>query len=334
MRLKEIAELVDGELVGDASIVITGVAGIKEAKEGDITFLAHSRYLSFLEETAASAVITSKEISSAKKPLIRTPNPSQAFSKVVSSFIPPRFSQIAGIHPTAVVHESAVLGRAVSVGPYAVVEKGSRIGDRSILQAHAFIGEDCRIGSDTWIYPQVTLYPGTQVGNRVLIHGGAVIGSDGFGYDTVDGRHHKIPHVGFVLIEDDVEIGSNVSIDRGRFDKTWIKRGSKIDNLVQIGHNVVIGEDCLVVSQAGISGSTELGRSVVVAGQAGVVGHITLGDGAVVGAGTGVTKSVPPHTVVLGNPAKPMREGKRILALVSRLPELFKEVGEMKKKLG
>ena len=333
LKLKEIAELVGGEIVGDSAITITGVAGIREAKKGDITFLANLKYLPFLEDSDASAVITSNEVVSKTKPLVHTSNPSQAFTKVISVFRPFQASRPVGIHPAAVIAKDAFLGTGVSIGPGAVLEEGVRIGDRTLIEANAFIGAGSRIGRDVRIYPNVTIREESQIGDRVIIHSGTVIGSDGFGYDTQEGRHLKIPHTGIVVIEDDVEIGANVCVDRGRFEKTWIQKGSKIDNLVQIAHNVVIGENCLVVSQAGISGSTHIGKSVVIAGQAGIVGHVELGDRTVVGAGAGVTKSVPADSVVLGSPAKPIAEQKKIFALVARLPELFKEFSELKRKI-
>ena len=334
LRLKEIAKLVDGELVGDSELTITGVAGIKEAQEGEITFLSNARYLSFLDKTQASAVITAKDVVSKNKTLVRTANPSLAFTQVISYFMArPGGQKKAGVHPTAVVDPTARLGEGVSVGPHAVIEEGAVIGERSLIEAHVFIGAGSSIGAATRIYPNVTIREGVRIGNRVIIHSGTVIGSDGFGYETVDGAHVRIPHTGTVWIEDEVEIGANVCVDRGRFQKTWIRRGTKIDNLVQIAHNVVIGENSLVVSQAGISGSTELGKNVVIAGQAGLVGHITLGDGVIVGAGAGVTKSVPAGQTVLGGPARPIEEQKKIFALIARLPELFKELSELKKKL-
>ena len=334
LKLQEIAELVEGELVGDREILITGVAGIKEAKEGDISFLSHPKYLHFLNQTQASAVITSKDVISKNKPLVRTSNPSQAFTKVISYFASPVInSKPAGIHSTAMLGQNVRLGEEVSIGPYTIVEDGAAIGDRSALRGHVFVGARCQIGQDVFIHPNVAIYDGSKIGDRVIIHSGSVIGSDGFGYETVDGVHLKIPHTGNVWIEDDVEIGANVCVDRGRFDKTWIKKGVKIDNLVQIAHNVVIGEHSLIISQAGISGSTQLGKNVIVAGQAGLVGHITLGDQTVVAARSGVTKSFPAGSVILGEPARPALEQKKIFAVIARLPELFKELSEIKKKL-
>ncbi len=333
LRLQQIAEWVGGELVGDSTVTITGVAGIKEAKSGDITFLSNPKYLSHLEETQASAIITPGEVVFPKKPIVRTKNPSQAFTQVVSYFSPSKNIKSPGVDPAAVVGESVRLGKDVHVGPNAVIEKGAVIGDRSVIEASVFIGRDSSVGSDTHIYPNVTVREETQIGSRVIIHSGTVIGSDGFGYETIDGEHLKIPQTGIVKIEDDVEIGANVCIDRGRFQETRIGKGTKIDNLVQIAHNVVIGTNCLIVSQAGISGSTELGKNVVIAGQAGIVGHIKLGDNVIVGAQSGVPKSVPDNSVVLGGPAKPIMDEKRQYVLLARLPELFKEVAEIKKKI-
>lgn len=334
LNLKEIADLVGGELVGDPSVAISGVAGIKEAGEGEITFLSNVKYIPYLDQTRASAIITFKDTVPGSKPLIRTLNPSQAFTKVVSVLRPFTAARATGsVHSTAVIHPGAKLGHQVNVGPYAVIEDGASIGDHSILEAHTFVGAGCRLGRDVHLYPMVTVREETEIGDRVIVHSGTVIGSDGFGYEAVDGRHVKIPQTGTVLIEDDVEIGANVCIDRGRFQKTTIRRGVKIDNLVQIAHNVVIGENSLVISQAGISGSSELGKNVIVAGQAGIVGHVTLGDETKVGAGAGVTKSWPSKSVILGSPAKAITEQKKLFVFISRLPELFKEFAELKKKI-
>ncbi len=334
IKLQEIAALVDGELVGDPAPLITGVAGIKEARPGDITFLANPKYVAHLDQTQASAVITSKEISFPGKTLIRTANPSLAFTKIISFFKPEPLSRPAGVHPTVVIGKNVTLGQGVSVGPHAVIEDHVSIGARSVIEAQVFIGRESVLGEDVHLYPQVTLREKTEIGHRVIIHSGTVIGSDGFGYETVENVHLKIPQVGTVCIEDDVEIGANVCIDRGRFQKTWVKKGSKIDNLVQIAHNVVIGENSLIVSQAGISGSSEIGKNAIIAGQAGLVGHIKLGDGVIVGAGAGVTKSFPDQSVILGSPAKPIAEQKKLFVFIARLPELFKDLGEIKKKLG
>lgn len=333
LKLFEIAQLVHGELVGDRNVVITGVAGIKDAQKGDITFLANAKYLPFLRHTHASAVIVGPEVETSDRAFIRSDHPSQAFTQIVSYFTPKAAPIEAGVHPTAIIAKNVHLGPNISVGAYVVLEEGVFVDEGSVLHAHLYVGRDTHIGKNCILYPHVTLREHVKIGDRVIIHSGSVIGSDGFGYETADGRHIKIPQFGSVEIEDDVELGANVCVDRGRFKNTLIKRGTKIDNLVQIAHNVVIGEDCLVVSQVGISGSTELGKRVIVAGQAGLVGHIEVGDDAIIGARSGVSKSVPAGAVMLGEPARPIQEQKRLFAFISRLPELFKEFADIKKKI-
>lgn len=331
--LREIAELINGEVVGNDNIVITGVSGIKEAQEGDITFLANPKYFPLIEKTHASAIITSRDIGSTSKPTIRTENPSLAFTKVISLSAPNGIIHPKGIHPTVVLGKNVSLGRDVAVGPYVVIEDNVSIGDKTVVYAGCFLGHHTKIGVDTLIYPNVSIRERITIGNGVIIHGGTVIGSDGFGFVAAEGVHHKIPQVGTVVIEDDVEIGANVTIDRARFDKTLIGKGTKIDNLVQIAHNVIIGENSIIVAQAGISGSTIIGKSVTLAGQAGLAGHITIGDGATVAAQAGVTKSVPSNTTVSGYPAKPHETAKKINACVQNLPKLYETVAELKKKI-
>lgn len=331
--LREIAAMIDGEIVGDKDTVVTGVCGIKEAKEGDITFVANPRYASLMSHTKASAIITSKDVKSAHKPIIRTENPSAAFAKMVSLMAPNEARMPKGIHPTAVIGDRVKIGRGVAIGPYAVIEDNVEIREDTILYAGVYVGHHTQIGKDCVIYPYVIIRERIVINNRVIIHGGTVIGSDGFGFSTVMGVHHRIPQIGNVIIEDDVEIGANVTIDRARFDKTHIKKGTKIDNLVQIAHNVVVGEHSIIVAQSGISGSTVIGKNVTLAGQSGVIGHITIGDNAVVAAQAGVTKSIPPRTCVSGYPAKPHRIAKRINACVQNLPELYKKVKALEEEL-
>ena len=327
--LKEIATLIDGEIIGDEDIVVTGVCGIKEAKEGDLTFVANPRYMSLVNNTKASAIITSKDVRSAPKPIIRTENPSLAFAKMVALMAPNEVKKPKGIHPTAVIGECVKLGKNVSIEPYVVLEDNVEIKDNTILYAGVYVGHHTKIGKDCVVYPYVIIRERVTIGDRVIIHGGTVIGSDGFGFSTVKGVHHRIPQIGTVIIEDDVEIGANVTIDRARFDKTLIGKGTKIDNLVQIAHNVVIGENSIIVAQSGISGSTTIGKNVTLAGQSGVIGHITIGDNVVVAAQAGVTKSIPPNTCVSGYPAKQHILAKRINACVQSLPELYKRVREL-----
>ncbi len=324
--LKEIAELVEGELTGDGSVVINGVAGIEDAVEGEITFLANPRYASFLERTGASAVITGRDIKPGKKALIRTDNPSLAFTRVVSLLVPGGEKPLTGIHPTAVIGNGVRLGKDAAVGPHAVIADGASVGDRTRIHAGCFVGEGSTIGSDGLIYANVSIRERTAIGRRVIIHSGAVIGSDGFGFVTVDGKHHKIPQTGTVVIGDDVEIGANVTIDRARFDRTVIGSGTKIDNLVQIAHNVEIGENCLIVAQTGIAGSTKIGNNVILAGQAGIVGHLTIGDNSIVMAQSGVNKSLPPGSIVLGSPATAAQEQRKLVAFIHNLPKLSEMV--------
>jgi len=331
--LKEIAQLINGTIIGDENTQISGVCGIKEAKQGDITFVANPKYVPLMKHTQASAIITTPDVKTPSKPLILTENPSLAFAKLLSLVAPNEASEYRGIHPTAVIGENVKLGKDLSIQPYVVIEKNAEIGDNTILCSGVFVGHNTKIGADTIIYPHVSIRERVEIGKRVIIHSGTVIGSDGFGFATVKGLHHKIPQIGTVIIEDDVEIGANVTIDRARFDKTLIKHGTKIDNLVQIAHNVVIGENSIVVAQTGISGSTIVGKNVVLAGQSGIIGHINIGDSAVVAAQAGVTKSVPANTCVSGYPAKPHKKAKRINACVQKLPGLYKLVNELEEKI-
>jgi UDP-3-O-[3-hydroxymyristoyl] glucosamine N-acyltransferase len=331
--LKEIAQTINGEVLGDADTVITGVSGIKEAGPGDITFLANPKYAPLMESTKASAIITSREVESAGKPLIRTDNPSLAFVQVVSLVLPNEVKHPKGTHPTAILGEGVKLGRDVNIGAYVVIEDNVAIGDDTTIYSHCFIGSNSTIGCGSLIYSNVSIRERISIGNRVIIHSGAVIGSDGFGFVQVQGVHHKIPQIGIVEVQDDVEIGANVTIDRARFEKTVIGKGTKIDNLVQIAHNVVIGEGSIIIAQAGISGSTNIGKGVILAGQVGVVGHISIGDGATVAAQSGVSKSVPANTTVWGYPAKPIVLAKKINACIQRLPAIFQTLAELKKRV-
>ncbi|MFA4989356.1 MAG: UDP-3-O-(3-hydroxymyristoyl)glucosamine N-acyltransferase [Candidatus Omnitrophota bacterium] len=332
--LKEIAQLIQGEVIGDGSSVITGVSGIKEARAGDITFLANAKYAPLLATTAASAVIISRDTEPpASCAVIRTENPSLAFARVISLIVPAEIKHYKGIHPSVVLGKDVKLGKDVGIGPYVVIGDNAQVGDKTVIYPGCFIGQDTKVGNSVLIYSNVSVRERVAIGNNVIIHSGTVIGSDGFGFIEVSGKHHKIPQVGTVEIGDDVEIGANVTIDRARFDKTVIGRGTKIDNLVQIAHNVVIGQDCLIVAQVGISGSTVIGNNVILAGQAGLVGHITVGDNAIVTAQSGVSKSIPAGAMFSGYPARPFQENQRAHAYVHNLPKLFDTVKELKKKI-
>src|SRR5262245_19397252 len=304
--LADLAQVLAGEVVGDATVAIRGVAGIREAQPADITFLANARYESYLLETRASAVICSREPRTSTVPLLVVDNPYLAFQRIVRLFRPELHRPEPGIHPTAVVAADAVLGEGVSIGPHCVIESRAELGRNVVLMPGCYVGESARIGDDTVFYPGVVLREECDVGRRCLIHPNAVIGADGFGFAFDAGRYQKIPQVGNVVVGDDVEIGANATIDRATTDSTRIGDGTKIDNLVQIGHNVVIGKHGIVVAQVGISGSTELEDYVTIGGQAGLVGHIRVGRGAQIGAQSGVSKSVPDGAVVFGYPAMPI----------------------------
>lgn len=333
LTLKEIADLVKGELVGDPDVAITGISGIKEAKEGEITFLANPKYAHLLETTKAAAIITSREQFKASKPLIKTDNPSIAFTKVVSLITSDYTKHPKGIHSAAIISPNAKIAKDVAIGACAVIEDGVEIGEGSIIYSGCYIGCRTKIGKKCLIYSNVSIREQIEISDRVIIHSGTVIGSDGFGFVMVDGVQEKIPQIGTVLIENDVEIGANVTIDRARFDKTLIGKGTKIDNLVQIAHNVVAGENCVIVAQAGVSGSTILGKEVILAGQAGIVGHICIGDKAIVAGQAGVTKSIPAGVKVSGYPAKPHETALRVNACLQRLPELYKKIKKLEEKI-
>ena len=331
--LEELAEIVGGEVSGDGTVNITGVAGIKEAEKGQITFLANSKYESYLATTKASALIT-EGTGNFSGPAINVENPYLAFLKVVTLFDKSPIERYPRkIHSTAVISESASIGADVSIGAYAVIGENVVIGDRSTILPLTSIEEDVKIGEDCLIYPHVTLRERCEIGNRVIIHSGTVIGSDGFGYAKQGSEHHKIPQIGIVRVEDDVEVGANTTVDRATTGVTFIGSGTKVDNLVQIAHNVVVGENSVLAAQVGISGSTELGKSVVLAGQAGLAGHIKIGEGARVGAQGGVTKSIPAGTTVSGYPAREHSFARKIYAASTRLPDLLKDFRDLQKRV-
>jgi UDP-3-O-[3-hydroxymyristoyl] glucosamine N-acyltransferase len=328
----EIAGQIDGEVLGDASIPLTGFAPADKARAGDLTFAENQTYFNRAEQSAAAAIMVDGQFTSTKKTLIRVPNARIAFAKVLPLFFPdPPFAP--GTHPTAVVAASAQIDPTAHIGPHCVIDEQARIGPRSVLHGGNHVGADCVLGGDTELFPNVVLYPRTQVGQRVRIHAGAVIGSDGFGYVLDQGMHRKVPQIGYVVIHDDVEIGANVTIDRGALGATSIGRGSKIDNLVQIAHNVAIGEHCLVVAQAGVAGSTKLGNFVTLAGQVGLAGHLKIGNKVTIAAQSGVMHDIPDGEKWFGYPAQPDRQMKRQILAVQQLPELLRRVAELEKKL-
>ncbi len=329
--ITEIARHLDGEVVGDSSIVLRGFAPADRAQPGDLTFAENELFFARAEQSAASAIIVDAPVTS-QKALIRVPSARIAFAKVLPLFYPEP-TYVPGIHPTAVVAPSAKVDASAHIGPQCVVGEGASIGPRAVLLAQVYVGPQCVVGEETLLFPHVALYAGTSLGHRVRIHAGTVIGSDGFGYVQDGGIHRKVPQIGNVIIRDDVEIGANVTVDRGALGPTVIGKGTKIDNLVQIAHNVNIGEHCIVVSQVGISGSTRLGDYVVIAGQAGLAGHLKIGNRVTVAAQSGVMNSIPDGEKWFGYPAQPDRQMKRQIIAAQQLPELVRRVAELEKRL-
>jgi UDP-3-O-[3-hydroxymyristoyl] glucosamine N-acyltransferase len=333
MRLGDLAEALSCQLVGEGGVEIRGVAGIREATAGELTFVADARHLKYLEETEASAIILSLQDPPSAKPSLRTDNPYLAFAKALM-LLHPQTLPSPGIHPTAILEEGVKVGEGVSIGALTFVGRGAEIGDHSILFPQVYVGRGSCIGKDCLLYPQVMVREKVLVGDRVIIHSGAVLGGDGFGYaKEKGGRYHKIPQVGGVLVEDEVEIGANVAIDRATLGQTRIGRGTKIDNLVQIAHNVQVGEDTIIISQVGIAGSTRIGSRVTLAGQAGIIGHLEIGDDSIVGSQSGVSESVSPGSIVTGSPAVPHNLFRRMAVSLPRVPELIKTIRALEKRL-
>ncbi len=327
--LAEIAAAVKATLCGDGSIRITGAAPIESAGPTDISFVANPNYAKFVNTTSAGALVLDMQTECSRLPVIRHLNPYLTFAKIVDLLYTPPVLVEPGISSQAVIEPGAVIGQGCSVGPLCHVCGSARIGDNTSLVSSVFVGRDVTIGSNCLLHPGVRVLHGSKIGDNAIIHGGAVIGSDGFGFAQSESGHRKIRQVGWVEIGSDVEIGANTTIDRGALGPTKIGRGTKIDNLVQIAHNVEIGEHCLIIAQAGISGSTKLGNYVALAGQVGLVGHIELGNGVRVGAQSGVSHSIPDGKTYFGYPAREIMETKRIEAAIRRLPELLKRVKKL-----
>ncbi len=330
--LKSLAHEVGGRVKGDGSVPITGVAGIEEAKEGDITFVSSDKFLPKLKESKASAAIVSQEIADLSFPLLIVPNPPLVMAKILTLFTQRPYSP-GGVSQQAWVSPSARVGEEVTIYPFVYVGDEAQIASNVILYPGVYIGTQAKIGEGTVIYPNVSVYPRCVLGKRVIIHAGTVIGADGFRFVKDGEVNFKIPQVGIVEIEDDVEIGANCCLDRATFGKTLIKRGVKIDNLAQVAHNVRVGENSVIVGQVGISGSAKVGKNVTLAGQVGLVDHIEIGDNVIVGAQSGVTKDVPPHQVVLGSPHLPYRQFLKVASVWSRLPEMKKELDLLRKRV-
>lgn len=329
---QHIADVVQGQVLGDSSMLLSGFAPAGNARPGDLTFAENDIYFARAEQSAASAILVDGNYSSSQKVLIRVANARIAFAKVLPLFFPePEFA--CGIHPSAVIAPSAGIDPSAHIGAHCIIEENVRIGARVVLQGGNHVGPNSQIGDDSRLFPNVVVYHRTQIGQRVRIHSGSIIGSDGFGYVIDNGVHRKVPQIGNVIIGDDVEIGANVTIDRGALGPTVIGKGTKIDNLVQIAHNVIIGEHCLVVAQAGIAGSTKLGHYVTLAGQVGLAGHLKIGSRAIVAAQSGVMHDVGEGEKWFGTPAQPDRQMKRQLLALHQLPELLRRVADLERRL-
>ncbi|MBI5789792.1 MAG: UDP-3-O-(3-hydroxymyristoyl)glucosamine N-acyltransferase [Candidatus Schekmanbacteria bacterium] len=330
--LQQLAQITGGRVIGDPQTMITAVKPIESADTGSITFISNPKYAQYLESTKAAAVIVSRQIEQAPVALLQVDNPYAAFALVMTLIYPDR-PPAPGIHPTAVIAQSAQIGQNVYLAAHTAIGENSYIGDGTYIYPGVSIANDCRIGDNCVIHANVSIYQKVSIGNKVIIHSGTVIGSDGFGYVFAQGKQQKIPQVGTVEIEDEVEIGANVTIDRGALGATCIGRCTKIDNLVQIAHNVVIGENSIIVAQTGISGSTKLGKRVVLGGQVGVVGHIELADDTKVAAKAGVTKNTAPGTVLAGFIGVPHQEWRKTEAITRKLPDLYAKIKLLEKEI-
>ena len=332
LTITQIADRVGGEVVGDASTQITGFAPADTARNGDLTFADKQSYFAVADQSKAAAILVNGPFTSAKKPLIRVANARVAVARLLPVFFPPD-EQPSGIHPTAVIHASAQIDPTAHIGPHCAVGPRVRIGPRSVLMGGNHIGRDSQIGEEVWLFPNVIIYARSQIGNRVSIHAGTVVGSDGYGYVLDEGRHRKVLQVGNVISQDDVEIGANAAIDRAALGSTVIGKGTKIDNLVHVAHNVVMGNHCLVMGQAGFAGSTRLGDYCVVASQSGIAGHLTLGRQSTVGAKSGVMRDVPDGGTVLGIPAYPDKQAKRQWIALQKLPDMVRRMRELEEQV-
>lgn len=330
----DIARLVQGEVVGDGTVRIRGVTSIDEAQEGTLVLAENPVYFKRAEASSASCILARKEAGPSRKNLVLVDNPKVAFAHVLSMYHPPK-KVPTGVHPSAVIGEGVELGAQVAIGPFVAIGDRVKIGDRSVIGPGCVIGDDCAVGEDALFHTHVTLYSGTRVGKRVVIHAGVVLGADGFGFAPQGAKQVKIPQVGNAVIEDDVEIGANSCVDRATLGRTQIGRGVKIDNMVQVGHNVAVGEDSLLCAFVGIGGSSSLGRGCTLAGQVGIADHVTVGDRVMIGAQAGVPpgKQLRDGEVVFGSPARPIHEAKQQLAALGRLPDLLKEVAALRQKV-
>lgn len=333
LTIKELSRLLNCPFEGEGDTIIRGVSSLEKAKEGDLVFIAHRKYLPLLEKRKASAAIIPVEEKYERIPVIKSEKPYLAFVKAVELFFKP-YRMEPGIHSQALVSSSAKIGKGVAVGPFSFVGEEVEIGAGTVIFPLTSIYPRVKIGKDCTIHSLVSIREEVKIGSRVIIHNGAVIGSDGFGYlKEEDGSHTKIPQKGTVVIEDAVEVGANTTIDRAALGETVIKKGTKIDNLVQIAHNVEIGENTILAAQTGIAGSTKIGKNVLMGGQVGVADHVNVGDNVIVAAKSGVMRDIPANSFVGGNPHLDIREARKVWVLLPQLHDLVKDIKKMKKRV-
>ena len=330
--LRELADLVEGELIGSPDIRIEGAADIADAEEGDIVFAESAGFMEKAVRSKASAIIARPGAKDSDKAIITVQDPRYAFARVLELFSPQRDRE-PGIHPSSVVSDTATIGANPSIGEYTHIGRNASIGENVCIYPFVYIGDNVRVGSGVVLHPFVTVLDDVSLGDRVVIHSGSVLGADGFGYTKVGKEHRKIPQIGCVIIGDDVEIGANVTIDKARTGTTEIGRGTKIDNLVHVAHNVKIGEDCILVAQVGVSGSVSIGDRVIFAGQSGIKDHLSVGDDAVICARAGVIGNIGAGEFVSGFPARDHKEQMRVVAAQQRIPALLRTIKELEKRV-
>lgn len=327
--IKQIREIIGGEVSGNDSLCITGVSSIENAGEGDISFIKSERFVSKVLQTKASAIVTHRPIEETSKTLIIVDNPFVAFIKLLKVISDKKQQQPRNIHPSAVISKDSSIGDNISIGANVVIDGNTQIGNNVTIYANAVIGTSCKIGDGSTIYPNVTIRDEVTIGKRVVIQSGASIGDDGFGFLQIDGKHVKIPQVGTIEIGDDVSIGSNVTIARAALDKTIIASGVKIDNHSHIAHNCTIGENSMLIAYAKLAGGVKIGKNVMIAEDVGITDHVVIGDNSMVGAASNVYKSIEPGSIVWGSPAKPHTFEKRLQVLIKKLPDIYKKVKKL-----
>jgi UDP-3-O-[3-hydroxymyristoyl] glucosamine N-acyltransferase len=332
IALKEIARLLDGKVTGRDDIIIENIRPIEDAGEGDITFVANKKYLKKLKNTHASAILVAPKTQAEGKNMVIVPDPYASLGKLLTLFYPLEHGH-KGISPEAYIEDDAIVSSEATVFPGVYIGKRAKVEKGAILYPGVFIGHNASVGEDSLIYANVSVYHECVIGKRVILHSGVVVGGDGFGFASPGRGNTKIPQVGIVQIDDDVEIGANTTIDRGTLGRTWIQRNVKIDNLVQIAHNVVIGESSVLAAQVGISGTTKLGKSVMMGGQSGIVGHLNIGDNVIIAAASAVHKDIAPGQIVGGSPHLPHKQWLKVLACWIKLPEMRATIDELKKKV-